>query len=470
MGMAGVMTTVERLRRFLRELTPQARALLINEFERSMLRGDEVIGADLVLQELRAIVREQREGAPRISNAARLFFKPLEPFLVDDRPDHTHPGRVARASLELLWTWVGRDLMPAAMPAFIEEVNKALLADDDARAEQLARAFQDRAVAAIDIAFAAADETKTRRRLKAQIGTPRAEEDATALKCVLKARDALAAMAANLPLRIGNLSDDQLNECRGWTEAAAARRDGSFLYALLLVRARLTAPWQLIRFGVRAAGSDTAARVAETPYGITVNIVLAELDRMVGELRNDLRSGQGVAVGASLKAIHDAARGLRTELDLPVDSTWGRALAAQRAQISELLRAEIESVPGRVRRLLRPRPSSEIRAQSAVDAEEVAEVEALVSFVGDCRYFAGELAINEMTQRAFGDLQYFLDTNTRALLDGLRHAGAADLGFRQSQVDAAVRLCAKVFGKDYAALLSKAAEVAATADRKTARA
>jgi hypothetical protein len=100
----------------------------------------------------------------------------------------------------------------------------------------------------------------------------------------------------------------------------------------------------------------------------------------------------------------------------------------------------------------------------------MAETEALVDFVGSCRYFARELAINEMTQRAFSELQHFLDTNTRTLLDGLRHAGDADRAFRQSQVDTAVRLCAKVFGKDYAALLGKAAEVAATAERRATRA
>ena len=33
--------------------------------------------------------------------------------------------------------------------------------------------------------------------------------------------------------------------------------------------------------------------------------------------------------------------------------------------------------------------------------------------------------------------------------------------FRQSQVDAAVKFCAKVFGQEYASLLAKAAEVAA---------
>jgi hypothetical protein len=56
------------------------------------------------------------------------------------------------------------------------------------------------------------------------------------------------------------------------------------------------------------------------------------------------------------------------------------------------------------------------------------------------------------------------------LLEGLRHAGDADRSFRQSQVDAAVRFCAKVFGREYAALLGKAAEVAVTAESKAARA
>jgi hypothetical protein len=57
----------------------------------------------------------------------------------------------------------------------------------------------------------------------------------------------------------------------------------------------------------------------------------------------------------------------------------------------------------------------------------------------------------------------------RALLDGVRHAGPADRSFRQSQVDAAVRFCAKVFGKQYASLLDKAAEVAGAPEGNAAR-
>jgi hypothetical protein len=362
-------------------------------------------------------------------------------------------------------------LLPNDANALATDVSAAMASGDQSKIERFARIFQDRVAAAIEANFSAAeDNEKVRRRTLQQIGTPRAGEELAALKCALKGRDVLASLSARLPLQIGNLANDQLDECKALIESAAARDGELFLYALLTVMNRMTAPWQLIRLGVKAAGSDTAARVAETHYGVAVNIVLAELERMVTELRDDLRSGQGIAVGALLKTIHDSARGLRTELALPVDSTWGRALAAQRTQISDLLRAEIESMPSRVRRLLRPRPSKEVRPHSVLDPNEVAEVEALVEFVGICRYFAGELAINEMTQRALTELRQYLDNGTRTLLEGLRHAGEADRSFRQSQVDAAVRFCAKVFGREYAALLGKAAEVAGAAESKAVRA
>jgi hypothetical protein len=159
---------------------------------------------------------------------------------------------------------------------------------------------------------------------------------------------------------------------------------------------------------------------------------------------------------------------LRTELNLAVDSAWGRQLAAIRAEISSMLKWEIESAPGRMRRLLRPRPASEIASGAMLDSGDVADTEALIELVSACRNYAGELAISEMTTRCFNELEHYLDTGARTLIDGLRSAGPADRPFRQSQVDAAVRFCAKVFGQDYASILAKAAEIAAQHERKAA--
>ena len=148
--MAGAETTVERLRHFLRELSPGARSLLVGELERSVLRGEDVVGTDLVLQELRRILREQRTSTSRIEDSARLLFKPLEPFLVDDRGDHKHPGRIARSSLSALWNWIRRDLLPHDADALADQVGEALVIGDQAKTERLARLFQDRVAAAIE--------------------------------------------------------------------------------------------------------------------------------------------------------------------------------------------------------------------------------------------------------------------------------------------------------------------------------
>jgi hypothetical protein len=460
---------VDRLRQFLRQLPSGARALLIREIERALLRGDEVPGGDLLLQEVRRAVRESGEQSPRIGNPARLFFRPIEPFLIDDPPSRKLKGRVARASLESIWAWIGRDLMPAEAAAFADEVSAALVADDAVGAERATCAFQDRAGECIQSALAAAQrDEKARRRLAGQLGAPRTIEDARDVAEILRQRDTLALMADHLPGHIRNLADAQLDATKALLDARAARHGDLLCYALMLVTSRLAAPWQLIRLAVREAQSDDAVRVAATPYAAAVAIVLADVERMVGELKTDLKRGSAGVVTSLLKCIHDAARGLRSELDLAVDTPWARQLAAIRAEISSVLRTEIESAPGRVRRLLRPRPATEIAPNSALDPDDVAATEALIELVAACRSYAGELAISEMTTRCYSELQQYLDTGTQTLLDGLRGCGQSERRFRQSQVDAAVRFCAKVFGQEYASLLAKAAEVAAHSERKAA--
>jgi hypothetical protein len=174
-----------------------------------------------------------------------------------------------------------------------------------------------------------------------------------------------------------------------------------------------------------------------------------------------------------LKAIHDAARDLRSEMDLSVDSAWSRQLAAIRADVSGMLKSEIDTTPGFVRRLLRPRPQKEIAPGSVLDPIDVTEAEMRVEFVGACRHYASELAINEATMRAHSELTLYLETSTKVLLDSLRQAGDSDRPFKQSQMDAAIRFCKVVFGAEYAGLLAKAAEVAVqagTAERKSLRA
>src|SRR6202008_51895 len=110
---------------------------------------------------------------------------------------------------------------------------------------------------------------------------------------------------------------------------------------------------------------------------------------------SELKAGRSVA--SLLKTMHDAIRGLRTEMDLSVDSPWSRQLAAIRGATSNFLTAEMETTTGRVQRLLRPRPAAEIVPGSLLDAFDVHDVEARVELVGPFRHYAVELAGSEVT-------------------------------------------------------------------------
>ena len=468
---------VERLREYLRTLKPDARAMLVAELERSVLRGDEAAGSELILQELRCAIRVAGQPVPRIGDAARLFFAPVEPFLIDDSADHKRLGRIARVSLEPIWDWVGRDLMPAEAKALSEDINRALLDDDRIKAEQLTRALHDRAILRIREAMAVVSgDDKARRRLAVQVGTPRAFEDTGTLAGILASRDVLVDLGRRLPNQIRAFEREQIDPVKSLLDAATTQKTAAaapagksdiLLYGFVLVMGRLASPWQLIRIATRAADSDDTARIAETPYAVAVTLVIGEVECSVNDLRAELKARRPVT--SLLKNIHDAARGLRSEIDLSGDSQWSRQLTAIRTEVSNVLKAEIESTPGRVRRLLRPRPAKDIAAGSLLDATDVSEAEMLVEFVGACRTYANELAVNEVTMRSYSELQHYLESGTKVLLDALRHASDADRPFRQSQVDAAIRFCRVVFGTDYAGLLAKAAEIAvqaATAERK----
>lgn len=473
--------SVERLREYLRNLKPEARAMLIAELERSQLRGNDMAGSDLVLAELRHTVRAEAQQVPRIGDAARLFFVPLEPFLVDAPADHKRIGRIARVSLEPIWSWIGRDLMPAETKALGDDINRALAAGDKTKADQLARALQDRAIMRMRDALATVgSEEKAQRRLAIQVGSPRATDDVATILHVLEIREVLADLARRLPNHVRAFEREVIEQTKVHFDAATsaralesnvARKADIVRYGLIVLMNRLAAPWQLIRLATRMAESDVAARVADTPYAVAVTIVLGEMEATVAELRTEFKAGR--PVGSMLKELHDTARGLRTEMDLSVDSAWSRQLAAIRSDISNMLKPEVDATPGLVRRLLRPRPAKEIRPGSTLDGIDVDEAEARVEFVAACRNYAGELAFSEVTARAYSELTQYLDTGTKVLVDTLRHAGDADRPFRQSQVDAAVRFCRTLFGVEYAELMAKAADVAvqsAAGERRPLRA
>ena len=462
-------TSTERLRDYLGQLPPQSQALLMREFERAIERGEDTTVATFVLEQLRKVVRSTDEEArPRTDDPARLLFRPLEPFLIEANLA-VRPGQIRRASLPSVWQWLLRDGAPDHAREF-EATLAGMRADGTTSAlEEVVRKFQFVAADAIcKIATPVLGGEK--QRAMARVGPPHVVEDLLPIGSVLQAREALDTFAGRLPSYLRVFADAQIGSVSVSLGIPSLQTPQLLPFALSLVMQRLSAPWQIIRLAIKMAASDDELRVAATPYGVAVTIALHDLSCLAASLRSDIKRGHFQNVAEQLKTLHDGVRGLRTELDLRNDSAWGRQLASIRADISNTLQSEIDSVPGRVRRILRQRADKDIPAGAKVDSSEVDETIALIDFVAVCRTYASELAINEVTLRTYSDLQQYVEHSTEALVQSLRAGDTRTRTYRQMQVAAAIRFCDVLFGHDYASLMNRAAENAVTGERKPSRA
>jgi hypothetical protein len=461
-------TSIERLRDYLVQLPPQAQALLMREFERVIERGEDITVATFVLEQLRQVVRgTDEETRPRTDDPARLLFRPLEPFLVESNFP-VRPGQIRRASLLSVWQWLIRDGAPDQARQFEAALARVRETGTTTDLEGAIRKLQ---LAAADaISKIATPGSGGDKRALARVGPPDVIEDLLPIGTVLQVREALDTFSGRLPSNLRVFADTQIASVGVALNVPALQTPQALPFALSLVMQRLTAPWQIIRLAIKVAASDDEIRVAATPYGVAVTIALHDLSFLAARLRADIKRGHFDNVAEHLKTLHDGVRGLRTELDLRNDSSWGKQLTSIRAEISNSLQSEIDSVPGRVRRLLRQRADKDISVGAKVDAGEVDEAAALIDFVAVCRTYASELAINEVTLRTYSDLQHYVEQSTEALVQSLRGGDARVRAYRQMQVQAAIRFCDVLFGRDYASLMSRAAENALTGERKPSRA
>jgi hypothetical protein len=460
-------TSIERLRDYLGQLPPQSQALLMREFERAIERGEDTTVATFVLEQLRKVVRgTDEETRARIDDPARLLFRPLEPFLVEGSAS-VRAGQIRRTSLLPVWQWLNRDGAPEPAREFEASLERMRQSGSASELEVAVRKFQHAAADAI-INIATPVQGGDRQRALARVGPPNVIEDLLAIGSVLHAREALDSFSGRLPSYLRVFGDSQIASIS--TSLLPSLQTPLLLpFALSMIMQRLTAPWQIIRIAIKMAASDDEIRVAATPYGVAVTIALHDLTGLAASLRRDIKRGHFDNAAEQLKTLHDGVRGLRTELDLRQDSVWGRQLASIRADISNGLQSEIDSVPGRVRRLLRQRSDKDIPAGARIDPAEVDEAAALIDFVAVCRTYASELAINEVTLRTYSDLQHYVEHATEALVQSLRGGDAKARAYRQMQVQAAIRFCDVLFGHDYSSLMSRAAENAVTGERKPSR-
>ena len=331
-------TSIERLRDYLAQLPPQSQALLMREFERALERGEDTSVAAFVLDQLRWVVRgpepaaqkpevdpEDREEAARQRNgeAARLLYRPLDPFLVGS--NSTRSGQVRRSSLLPVWQWLARDGAPEQVREYEATLERSRQSGNSHEVEVSVRKLQLAAADAI-LKIAGPSNGGDKQRALARVGPPAVIEDLLPIGYVLQAREALDALNGKLPSQLRIFTDSQIASVTAALNIPMLQTPQVLPFALSLIMQRLSAPWQIIRLAIKMAASDDEIRVAATPYGIAVTIALHDLSCLAANLRMDIKRGHFDNVAEQLKTLHDGVRGLRTELDLRNEFQLGQAI------------------------------------------------------------------------------------------------------------------------------------------------
>jgi hypothetical protein len=475
---AAAPSSMERLRAYLSALPDSAKQLLSAEIARARARGEEVPGGDMIVAALGLATAQapasQAKAAPaeearREDAAPRLLFRPVEPFLIDERLETKVRGRIMRASLPAIWTYLKRDLKPDEAAALEQVCRRAEVDGDEAPVAAAIADFLPKFIAAAHDALDQANAGELeRKRLTVRLGDERVREDLADVLAVLRDGSAIASAIAKAPGSIKNLADEGLANARAMLDPLAASRPGLLPFSLALLQTRLAQRAQLARLAVLAADSDEPSKIAASPYRAAVDLVICDIERATQKVSRAIKEGRGDRAAAGIKEFHDFVRSLRTDMSLTGDGPWQRRIAKLRADLAALLSAEIEGIPGEVRRLIRPRQRSD-QPMQPITEEVVGEVEARLDLLNTCRSHASEIALNELTTRVFSEIQGYLDPTLTQLMENIRSAPDVDRALKISQIEAAVRFSARIFGASYAQLLQKAADVAINSGKASGR-
>lgn len=344
----------DRIREYLRQLTAKARARLLAEMERLLLCGEEIPNAGPVLDLLRAESRKEGKPHDRVGNPSRYFFQPLEPVLVDSTPERASSGQISRGSLAAIWEWISQNLLPTMAREYSEKMRQVIVGGNPREAQQAAAAFQTKVAKYLEsVLRSETGAAEVGAGLAIYTSSRAVLDDLTKILCFLRARDALAAFNAALPLEIATLDDNGCAKVQGLLDALKAGNAEAIPFALTMVANRLKSPWQLIRLATRSAKSKAAADIAATPYAVAVPMVLDRIDDKRLALRQALRNNRIPFAKDILNDIYRIENALIAHIDGFNESDWGQRLNDLMEVVTVLVETEVRTIPSDVQHVLR---------------------------------------------------------------------------------------------------------------------
>lgn len=333
------------LQAFLRALPQSAASRLARAVEVDQLSGGRVLPHDLILGALRPALPVQTERTP---TPLRLFCRPFEDLLVQAQPREKQKGRIARASIPLVWRWLRETLIIDAAELYASEIKRLVLADRFAESATRAAEFWTFASQEIRKAIET-DRKAVRAALQSDVTVADAEE----MTLLLSAGPQVVEIQKLLPRRTQQLNEDLLAQLRGIHDHAAATQPVFAPYVAVIAMNRLERPWEALKLPQLVTNQTQDTLISNTDLGLVGDVLFAKIEahgNAVRAARHPVFDAD--ALVAHLADFTELSSRIVKEIEMRRDGRWGKRLLADRAAVAETMEGLMEHAPKEVLAML----------------------------------------------------------------------------------------------------------------------
>lgn len=425
-----------RLEAFLGSMPAAAAGKLFATLEAARLEGaDGGLPTAAMLQSLRARLGADHAYFPaRPLTAQRLFFTPFEDFFITHRRGRKRRARIARATLAPVWRLVVEDAALTEARAGAVALDAAI-ARGESDLDALAHALSISAALGFSRLIAHAENDQGFRadlgdRLApgagAQAGAA-ALLDLAEINLMLPARRHFTAARKAFPKPVAALTEEELYEARALYARASDDVNDAAPYLLLLIAARMDAPWRALPLVHHIAGAaDETLTHAREDADILLEAIFEDLENCARQLERSAEDDlDAEEAEAGLDHFAEFAAGLIAEAKGVADAVTVSRAEACRDIASAALARYCEQAAAALRKTqpvrhaggssklmaLRPdierpfEPGAEIRAGRAAKflagagahAQRLGRPDVVASLVADAsaeaRRYAGDLVV-----------------------------------------------------------------------------
>ena len=448
----------KKLSLYLSTLSDSAQQLLLRSLKTAQNEGKNDAASDLILSALIEIVKGQPPEAFLEEKARQAFFKDTDLFIAPvDHVDKVE-ARISRSSLDAIWTWILRDIASAEHKKTLQ-LDCNYLTDEEVTSKTAALS-QDLHQSIASYLKKRQREIGAEQKIGNQLGGMHIYED---LIDVMAAKERLTPM---IPI-LSRLPE----EITSWTSAEG---EAAFLLISRYVQqAPLKAPWIFsavtdrlssprlkVQLSTRLSGSDDAIQVAATVYAPAVIQVVADMKAYLNRFEKSVTiSSELETCVESLSQWHTLARVMDAELEIPVQSDWGKSITSMKSKLSERLEEEIETTPGLIRKALRAPKDG---GRETLDENLLQDATRAVELFHFAERTKDSLALNAPITRLRKEIEQSFEILTTSLIERSRQASGTDIKTCRKLGEVATLFAKLLFDEDYAMAFRRQLKAAAS--------